>query len=227
MYYIDGQFYQLGYKQKISFFVVSLIINSFGNGLSVATAMGSAPWTAGAANLANLTGAPISLFLAFFATSVAFLNMWLAMHFNWPRLIGNIVFGMSFSLLVGVFANLFVALGIRHLTWWWLLPIDIFAVWTIGVAISIYQRVNWILHPLDDLTNILRFDYFHGNASKAQMSNFAVAIGISAFCFPFSHQLVALGLGTIVSFLFQGRNIAWADRHIFKRLVHGDITGEA
>ena len=42
MYYIDGQFYQLGLKQKISFFIVSLVINSFGNGLSVASDMGSA-----------------------------------------------------------------------------------------------------------------------------------------------------------------------------------------
>nr|MWN21783.1 hypothetical protein [Leuconostoc lactis] len=38
MYYLDGQFYQLGLKQKISFFAISLMLNSFGNGLSVATA---------------------------------------------------------------------------------------------------------------------------------------------------------------------------------------------
>lgn len=225
MYYIDGQFYQLGYKQKISFFFISLIINSFGNGLSVASAMGSAPWTASAANLSNTTGWQISIFLAITAVSVAFLNMWLAMHINWLRLLGNILFGMAFSILVGVFANYFVSLGIRQLSWWWRIPLDLFGIWTIGVAISIYQRVNWILHPLDDLTNILRFDYFRGNASKAQMSNFAVAIGISIICLIISHQIVALGIGTVMSFLLQGRNIAWADRHIFKRLVHGDITG--
>ncbi len=52
------------------------------------------------------------------------------------------------------------------------------------------------------------------------MSNFAVAIGISIICLIISHQIVALGIGTVMSFLLQGRNIAWADRHIFKRLVH-------
>ncbi|MGX7042651.1 hypothetical protein [Leuconostoc holzapfelii] len=226
MYYIDGQFFQLGLKQKISFFAISLIINSFGNGLSVATAMGSAPWTAGAANLAHLTGWQIGLFLALFATVIAFLNMLLAMNFNWPRLLGNVLFGLSFSLLVGVFSNFFIQIGVQTLPWWARLPLDFFAIWNIGVAISIYQRVNWILHPLDDLTNILRFDYFHGNASKAQMSNFIVAIGISAVAFLISHQIVALGLGTLVSFFFQGRNIAWADRHLFKHLVHGDVRGE-
>ena len=226
MYYIDGQFFQLGLKQKISFFAISLIINSFGNGLSVATAMGSAPWTAGAANLAHLTGWQIGLFLALFATVIAFLNMLLAMNFNWPRLLGNVLFGLSFSLLVGVFSNFFIQIGVQTLPWWARLPLDFFAIWNIGVAISIYQRVNWILHPLDDLTNILRFDYFHGNASKAQMSNFIVAIGISAAAFLISHQIVALGLGTLVSFFFQGRNIAWADRHLFKHLVHGDVRGE-
>lgn len=104
MYYLDGQFYQLGLKQKISFFAISLMLNSFGNGLSVATAMGSAPWTAGAANLAHLTGWQIGIFLALFATSIAFLNMFLAMNFNWIRFTGNVLFGLSFSLLVGIFA---------------------------------------------------------------------------------------------------------------------------
>lgn len=225
MYYIDGQFYQLGLKQKISFFIVSLVINSFGNGLSVASDMGSAPWTASAANLANLTGWQIGIFLALFAIAVAFLNMFLAMNFNWPRLLGNVAFGLSFSFLVGLFSSLFINLGIHTLPWWLRLPIDFFAIWNIGVAISIYQRVNWVLHPLDDLTNILRFDYFHGNASKAQMSNFIVAIAISLITFLFTHQFVALGIGTIVSFLFQGRNIAWADKYIFKHLVHGDVRG--
>lgn len=225
MYYIDGQFYQLGFKQKISFFTISLVLNSFGNGLSVASTMGSAPWTASAANLSNATGLPIGIFLGLVAISIAFLNMFLAMSFNWPRLLGNIIFGLSFSFLVSFFASFFISIGIHSLAWWIRLPIDFFAVWTIGVAISIYQRVNWILHPLDDLTNILRFDYFHGNASKAQMSNFIAAIALSLFAFIFSHQFVALGLGTLVSFLFQGRNIAWSDHYIFKHLVHGDIRG--
>ena len=56
------------------------------------------------------------------------------------------------------------------------------------------------------------------------MSNFAVAIGISIICLIISHQIVALGINCHVLPL-QGRNIAWADRHIFKRLVHVDITG--
>lgn len=226
MYYLDGQFYQLGLKQKISFFAISLMLNSFGNGLSVATAMGSAPWTAGAANLAHLTGWQIGIFLALFATSIAFLNMFLAMNFNWIRFTGNVLFGLSFSLLVGIFAAFFVKLGVDAIAWYWRLLLDVFAIWTIGVAISIYQRVNWVLHPLDDLTNILRFDYLHGDASKAQMSNFIVAIGISCVAFLISHQIVALGLVTLVSFFFQGRNIAWADRHIFKHLVHGDVRGD-
>jgi uncharacterized protein len=223
MYYIDGQFYQLGLKQKISFFVISLIVNSFGNGF--ASSMGSAPWTASAANLSNASGLPIGIFLALVAISVAFLNMFLAMNFNWTRLIGNIIFGLSFSFLVSFFANYFVSIGIHSLAWWLRIPIDFFGIWTIGVAISIYQRVNWILHPLDDLTNILRFDYFHGNASTAQMSNFAAAIGLSIFAFIFSHQFVALGIGTVLSFFFQGRNIAWSDKYIFKHLVHGDVRG--
>ncbi len=99
--------------------------------------MGSAPWTASAANLSNTTGWQISIFLAITAVSVAFLNMWLAMRINWLRLLGNIFFGIAFSILVGVFANYFVSLGIRQLSWWWRIPLDLFGIWTIGVAMLV------------------------------------------------------------------------------------------
>lgn len=223
MYIVDGQYFELTLKQKLFFFIISLVINAFGNGLSVATAMGSAPWTAAGANLSNATQWPISVFLAIIAVSIALINMILLRKIDWPRFFGNIIFGLSFSWLVGVFSKLFIAYGIQNISWTLRLPIDIFAVFLIGVAISIYQRANWIMHPLDDLTNILRFNYFFGNASKAQMSNFVIAITLSLIAFLFSHQLVALGVGTVFSFLLQGHNIAWTDRHLFKRLVHGDV----
>ena len=43
--------------------------------------------------------------------------------------------------------------------------INFLGVTLIGVAISIYQRVNLVLHPADDLFQILRFRYFKGNAT--------------------------------------------------------------
>ncbi|CAH1855354.1 YczE/YyaS/YitT family protein [Convivina intestini] len=224
MYYRDGEYYELKPSQTFFYFIVALILNAFGNGLSVASNMGSAPWTAGAANLAHLTGWPISLFLMLISTTVAVANLFFADDFDLRRLIGNVFFGVAFSFLVGFFTSFFTHLGVTTLPLAWRIPIDLFAVMNVGIGISIYQRVNLIMHPIDDLTNILRFKYFRGNASKAQMSNFVVAIAISLTCFLFSHQLVALNIGTAFSFFFQGKIIAIADRRMFPHLVHGDLN---
>ena len=40
------------------------------------------------------------------------------------------------------------------------------------VAISIYQRVNLVLHPADDLFQILRFRYFKGNATLSMWASY-------------------------------------------------------
>ncbi|WEV54605.1 hypothetical protein OZX65_00535 [Leuconostocaceae bacterium ESL0723] len=224
MYYSDGQFYQLKIQQIVFYFIVSLTINAFGNGLSVASNMGSAPWTAAAANLANVTGGPIAVFLLLISTSVACANLVISGNYNWPRFFGNIAFGAAFSVLVGLFATFFRHLGVENLPIVWRIIVDIFAVTNVGIGISIYQRVNLIMHPIDDLTNILRFKYFHGNPSKAQISNFIFAVGISVVCFIFSHKLVALNIGTAFSFFCQGKIIGFSDVHVFKHLVHGDLS---
>lgn len=223
MYYRDGQFYELKVQQIIFYFTVSLLLNAFGNGLSVSTNMGSAPWTAGAANLAVLFHQPIWVFLGAIALTVAIANQFIAGRWDPRRLFGNVFFGLSFSLLVGLFSALFNHLGVPHLSLWWRIPLDLIGVVNVGIGISIYQRVNFVMHPIDDLTNITRFKYFHGNASKAQMSNFAVAISISAIAFFFSHKLVSLNIGTAFSFFLQGRIIGQTDRRLFPHLVHGNL----
>ena len=42
-----------------------------------------------------------------------------------------------------------------------------------------YQRVNWMLHPADDLMQIVRFKFFNGNSTKAM---FAVLFASNHYC---------------------------------------------
>lgn len=228
MYRLDGQILELAWYQRISFFAVSLIVNAFGNALSVASAMGSAPWAAAAANLSFVSGWSIGWYLALFSVLSAVVNVLLIRQFNWRRVLGNIIFGLTFSYLVGLFTSLLVARsGIPEWPLAVRLLLDVVGIWLIGVSISVYQRVNWILHPFDDMTNILRFKYFKGNASAAQMTNFGLALAISLIVFISTHHVVALGFGTIISFLWQGKNIALSDRWVFPKLIHGNVTGES
>lgn len=219
----DGQYFELSFKQFLFYFILSLTLDALGNGLSVSTNLGSAPWTAGAANLANLTGLPITLFLALTTVLVAIANMFFAHKLDWRRFFGNILFGLLFSFLAGLFTGFFNLFHLVAYPLWAKIILDMIGLTTIGIGISIYQRVNVILHPIDDLTNILRFSYFHGSAPKAQMSNFVVGIMISLVCWLLSGTVVALNIGTAFAFFCQGPIIAWSDRHIFPMLVHGNL----
>ncbi|MFT8812212.1 hypothetical protein [Oenococcus sp.] len=223
MYYSNGEYFELTFKQKLSYFFISLVIISLGNGLSIAAAMGAAPWSASAVNLANVTHLPTMLFLAIEAILAAVVNLFLVEHINWQRTCGNVIFGLLFSLFVAEFANLFRPLFVGLAT----IPkvvIDLFGIWCIGIGISVIQRANFVLHPLDNLTNVARFKFFHGSAPLGQLSNFVIAVSISLVCWAMSGQLLSYGIGTAYCFFLQGNNIAWGDRHLFKHLLHIDPT---
>lgn len=90
----------------------------------------------------------------------------------------------------------------------------------IAVAISIYQRLNLILHPIDEMTNILRFQYFNGNANLAQWVNFSVPALLILILGLIYRQVVAVNIGTAFALIFQGTLINSADRFIFPKLKH-------
>ncbi len=133
---------------------------------------------------------------------------------------------VPFSLLISFFANMFSevlpdAHGISMTIGY--TALNFIGVIMIALAISIYQRVNLILHPADDLMQILRFKYFKGSAAKAMWASYIppTIIGIIAiFMLPdFSNY----GLGTIFAFLFQGGITGWGDKFVFPRLKHQGI----
>ncbi|CAM3145332.1 fructose permease [Leuconostoc rapi] len=222
---------------SLSYFVFSLIINAAGNVLTVVTSqkihptfLGSAYWTAAQAgfNKAVFQGSNGTLGWIFFIVGVliAILNVFLQGYFNWKKFVGNIAFMVPFSLLISFFASAFSqVLPESHsvlVTVIYTL-LNFLGVVMIGLAISIYQRTNLILHPADDLMQILRFKYFKGAAAKAMWASYIppTIIGIVAIIIlpDFSNY----GLGTIFAFLFQGGITGWGDKYIFPNLKHQGI----
>lgn len=76
----------------------------------------------------------------------------------------------------------------------------------IAIAISIYQRLNLILHPIDEMTNILRFQYFNGNANLAQWVNFSVPALLIIILGLIYRQVVAVNIGTAVALFFKAHS---------------------
>ena len=90
----------------------------------------------------------------------------------------------------------------------------------VGSGISISQRVNLVLHPWDELTNLLRFKYFKGKAHQAQLAAFAIPCIITLMVWLVTRQLYAVNIGTVISFFCQGKLIGWADMRVFPALTH-------
>lgn len=89
---------------------------------------------------------------------------------DWRRIGGNIVFMLPFALLIQWFNNLCDAFLPQSNTFFsntCYICLNFFGVFLIGVAISIYQRVNIVLHAQDDLFQIIRFRYTKGNATNS------------------------------------------------------------
>lgn len=81
--------------------------------------------------------------------------------------------------------------------------LDCMGVVFISVAISIYQRINWMLHPADDLMQIVRFKFFKGNSSLAQLVVFMPPIIAIIVSYALTHQIYAINIGTVLRCCFR------------------------
>ena len=98
-----------------------------------------------------------------------------------------------------------------------------FGVFLIAIAISIYQRVNLVLHPADDLMQILRFKYFKGSAAKAMWASYIPPTILAIIAIIIYPDFSNYGLGTVFAFLFQGGITGWGDKAIFPNLKHQGV----
>lgn len=221
---------------SIIYFIISLLINSAGNVLTLVTSakihpsyLGSAYWTAAEANLSVAFG--WNLFWAFLILGVVItiLNAILVGHWSWRRALGNLIFMVPFSALIQIFEDFFLgkysffkglpAANSTGMIIFYIL-LNFFGVALIGTGISIYQRVNLVLHPADDLMQILRFKYFKGNANLAMWASYIPPTIMAIIAFVITQQFTNFWIGTIFAFLFQGGITGIADRRVFPGLKH-------
>ena len=229
----------LSMSKSLAFFALSIVINSAGNVLTLVTSakihpsfLGAAYWSAAEANL----GAAFhwNLFWAFLILGflTAALNAVLIHHWDWKRIAGNMAFMVPFSALIQVFADffngktaMFAGLPVAHSAGMvaGYIALNFLGVALIAIAISIYQRVNLVLHPADDLMQILRFRYFKGNASRAMWASYIPPTIMAIIALLITHSFVNFGLGTVFAFLAQGGITGIADRVVFPKLKHQQV----
>ncbi|MFD1484221.1 hypothetical protein ACFQ5J_03125 [Lacticaseibacillus baoqingensis] len=206
--------------ESVFFLCVSILINAIGNALTVCLNLGSAMWTASSANLSYFIHVRLDLILIGFGTVIIVINCCLRHRVDWGRIAKNFIFMIPFSLLVQVFADAFSRWQIQGLSLGVRIGLDLFGIVLIGMAVSIYQRVNVILHPNDDFMQTLRFDYCHGNAALAMWASYIPPAIVLVVAVIGTRQILAINIGTAFSLALQGSLVGWSDKLVFPRLKH-------
>lgn len=95
--------------------LLGLVINAFGNGLTVATNMGAAPWTAAEVNLAAWAQTSVGMTMFIVGVLVAVANQLLIRQWDRWRFWGEVAFITGFSYFIDIFIALFDRLGVPRL----------------------------------------------------------------------------------------------------------------
>ncbi|NRN76838.1 YczE/YyaS/YitT family protein [Lactobacillus helveticus] len=189
---------------RISALIVGLVVNAVGNGLTVSTNMGTSPWTASEVNLAHLFNVSVGLPMFIVGNLTAIANQTMIKEFDKIRFFGELLFIAFFSYFVDIFLAIFNHLGVPNLPTWLKIILCFVGIFTFCCAISFYQRANLFMHPHDDTTNIIRFQYLKGNVVKAQLVNFSVPLAIIIICVIITHQIYSVNIGTIICMFANG-----------------------
>lgn len=205
---------------RILALALGLLINAFGNGLTVATNMGTSPWTASEVNIAHLLGTAVGWPMLIVGLLTAIANQILIRHWDGWRFVGEVAFISCFSYFVNTFVALFTRLGVPRLPLMPKLAVCLVGVVIFCCAISLYQRANLVMHPNDDTTNILRFLYLHGRVIIAQLINFLIPMLIIAITFLISHRIYSVNIGTVFCIFFNGPLIGLSDQYVWPSLHH-------
>lgn len=205
---------------RISALIVGLVTNALGNGLTISTNMGAAPWTAAEVNLAALFHLSVGMTMFIAGVLVAITNQLLIRQWDKWRFIGETIYIACFSYFIDLFLAIYKQLGVPQLNIIWRTVLCFAGICIFCAAISIYQRANIVMHPNDDTTNILRFLYLHGHVAQAQLINFLIPITVILLVFMFTRRIDSINLGTLMCILFNGPLIGIADRHVWHGLHH-------
>lgn len=207
-------------RTRVLALLVGLALNAFGNALTVSSNTGSAVYTAASVDLYELTGIGISIYIFGWGLLNAIINQFLIRHVDVMRFCKGIFYTFFFSYFIDIFTHGLNWLGLPQCSWLFRTIISLIGVTLIGVSISIYQRANLLMHPNDDMSNILRFDYLHGSAVWSQVLDLTLPVIAIIVCSLMLWHVYAVSIATVCYFFLTGPVIKYSDKWIWPSLKH-------
>ena len=204
----------------VFFFILGRILNAGGNALTVVLNLGSPVWTAACVNVARALHVSLGLIMVYWGAALVIATILITRKIQGWRMVKNVVFMVLFAALVNWLSKWFEQTPLMTLPIIVRILLDFGGIGLIAAGVSLYQRVNWMLHPCDDLMQIVRFRFFEGSANRVMLAVYLPAVLITVLCVWDTHHLWAVNIGTIFALVFQGWLIGVADRRLFRQLKH-------
>lgn len=208
------------FKERLGYLAFAIILIAAANALMIDSNVGSMVWMASAVNVTNIIKIDYGTTLFIYAVIVTIANQFLLGKFDGHILLSNLVFAFPFSYLVGFFTKFYLIFHIGSLGLIWQIVLDVLGLLGASVGCSIYERVNLIQHPNDELAYIIRFKYLRGSAGWGQFFSYLPPIVVLLVCFFITGRIDSVGLGTVLAVCFQGILIGKADHIVVPSLKH-------
>ncbi|WP_225427038.1 hypothetical protein [Companilactobacillus kedongensis] len=208
------------FKNRLGYLAFAIVFIAASNALMIDSNVGSMVWMASAVNVTNIIKIDYGTTLFVYAVIVTVANQFLLGKFDGHILLSNLVFAFPFSYLVGFFTKFYLLFHFENWGLFWQVILDVLGLLGASIGCSIYERVNLIQHPNDELAYIIRFKYLHGSAGWGQFFSYLPPILVLIVCFFMTGKIESVGLGTVLAVCFQGILIGKADHIIVPSLKH-------
>lgn len=208
------------FNRRLGYLAFAIVLIAASNALMIDSNVGSMVWMASAVNITNIIKIDYGTTLFIYAIIVTIANQFLLGKFDGHILLSNLVFAFPFSYLVGFFTKFYLLFHFDSIGLVWQIVLDVLGLFGASIGCSIYERVNLIQHPNDELAYIIRFKYLHGSAGWGQFFSYMPPIVVLIICFFITGKIDSVGLGTVLAVCFQGILIGKADNWFIPSLKH-------
>lgn len=145
---------------------------------------------------------PIGVTLTVVGVTALIINYFAYKDSSVKRSMFNLLFLLSFSYLVDLWYYILPDITIESYTI--RLALNILGIIFIAAGVSIYLRLNVVLHPVDELLQIFRLQVYRGNVVKAQITSLSIPLLGSLVFWIVSGNLYAVNVATLFSFFIYG-----------------------
>ncbi|WP_295729384.1 sugar permease [uncultured Limosilactobacillus sp.] len=189
---------------------LAIILNAFGQSLTIVTNMGSMPWPASIVNMMHALHWTMTATIFTEGLVVIVLNAAISGWLNWGGLGKEFAFLIPYSFLMQWFADGWRFFGVDRLAIGWRLVCDLAGLLVAFAGVASYQQAN-CCHPQDDLSMTLKR---HFSVRFTMGFNLLLPVIIIIVCVLHNQTLYAVHVGTVIGLLAQRRVVTFYDEYL-------------